>query len=70
MDRNGESSTAAVTDRAEERPLSDYLVGPALDEALAQGNEEDVDVFWPWGVEETTGGKKVKVDWRGREAIL
>lgn len=71
---NGESSTLNVVKNEEEedeRPISDYLVGSVLDDVLAQGNEEDVDVFWPWGVDENGGGsQKVKVDWRGREAIL
>lgn len=69
--------------QAEERPLSDYLVGAALDEALAKqagraagGEEETVDVFWPWEAEVEEGElasvkrRAARIDWQGREAIL
>jgi hypothetical protein len=81
----GEGSTLQGGQLAleQERPLSDYLIGTALDEAIAasanlEGEVEAVDVFWPWAVEDeeelvgsTSRKRKSKqVDWRGREAIL
>jgi len=68
----------------DERPLQQYLVGAALDEALAS-DADDLDVHWPFRALSSAGpsdgsleelkrrrkaGIATEVDWRGREAIL
>ncbi len=82
-DGDVDMSGAAEAEAQDERPLSDYLVGAALDEALAKqaasgkaDDEQTLDVFWPWeaetevGVEAGTKRKAARIDWQGREAIL
>jgi hypothetical protein len=67
---------------SDERPLQQYLVGPALDEALTV-DADDVEVHWPFRALPVAGpsdgsleelkrrrkaGTTTEVDWRGREA--
>lgn len=71
-ERAAESSQSIADDEDNQRPLSSYLVGPFLDDALAKDGSNSIEVFWPF--EEYTvkedGSRDDKVDWRGREAIL
>lgn len=75
-----DSSTSSPT---APRPLTDYLIGKTLEDALAKG-EDEIEIFWPFrqgrgseGYESVGRGVKRRkveaegqVDWRGREAIL
>jgi len=73
-----------VAQNSDETPLQQYLVGAALDEALAT-DADDVDIHWPFRALPAAGhsdgsleelkrrrkaGTATEVDWRGREAIL
>lgn len=85
-EQTGQVVGAATTPLASgsQRPLAHYLIGPALEEALAK-DPEDVEVYWPFrsppeGTALTGTLEDIKVrrkddagervDWRGREAIL
>jgi hypothetical protein len=37
-------------DEDQQRPLSSYLVGPALDDALTRDDSNSIEVFWPFEV--------------------
>lgn len=56
----------------DQRPLSDYLVGHFLEDALSRDENNTIEILWPF--EDSVGKGKGKpvgaLDWRGREAIL
>ena len=62
--KEGENNIDAEQSKPAARPSS-YLVGPQLDEALANG--EELDIFWPFEVnDQKTGGVS---DWTQAEAL-
>ncbi|QRV74185.1 actin [Ceratobasidium sp. AG-Ba] len=62
--KEGENGAEADPNKPTLRPSS-YLVGPQIDEALANG--EELDIFWPFeGSNEKTGGVS---DWTQAEAL-
>jgi actin-related protein 9 len=62
--KEGENGTEADLAKPAARPSS-YLVGPQIDEALANG--EELDIFWPFeGSNVKTGGV---ADWTQAEAL-
>lgn len=70
-ERVTESSQPTSADE-DQRPLSSYLVGPFLDDALGKDESNSIDVFWPFEEDASKQNRSRvdKVDWRGREAIL
>lgn len=66
------SSQIIPDDEDQQRPLSSYLVGPALDDALAKDDSNSIELFWPFeeSAKKQDGSRDDKIDWRGREAIL
>lgn len=70
----GDVTSSQIIDdgQGDQRPLSDYLVGHFLNDALARDEGETIDIYWPF--EDPAGKGKGKpagtIDWRGREAIL
>ena len=66
------SSQIIPADEDQQRPLSSYLVGAALDDALTRDDSDSIEVFWPFeeGAKKRDGSRDDKIDWRGREAIL
>jgi hypothetical protein len=66
-------SQRLVNGNEAQRPLSDYLVGPFLDEALSKDDANSISIHWPFeesSALERKGKQKEVVDWRGREVIL
>ncbi|KAG8709540.1 hypothetical protein FRC09_000616 [Ceratobasidium sp. 395] len=62
--REGENGAESDSNKPALRPSS-YLVGPQIDEALANG--EELDIFWPFeGDNQKTGGVS---DWTQAEAL-
>ncbi|KAJ9115257.1 hypothetical protein QFC20_001124 [Naganishia adeliensis] len=66
------SSQSIDDNEGDQRPLSDYLVGHFLEDALSRDEGNTIEICWPF--EESVGKGKGKpagtTDWRGREAIL
>ncbi|KAJ9111374.1 hypothetical protein QFC19_001142 [Naganishia cerealis] len=67
------SNQSQPEENDEQRPLSDYLVGSFLEDALSKDDANTISIYWPF--EETPDvqrkGKQAETtDWRGREAIL
>ncbi|KAJ9104533.1 hypothetical protein QFC21_002029 [Naganishia friedmannii] len=67
------SSQSLANEDEEERPLSDYLVGTFLDDALGKDDANTISIHWPFEdsrAVQPKGKQKEVVDWRGREVIL
>ncbi|KAJ9115014.1 hypothetical protein QFC22_005342 [Naganishia vaughanmartiniae] len=67
------SSQSLANEDSEERPLSDYLVGTFLDDALSKDDANTISIHWPFeesSAVQRKGKQKEVVDWRGREVIL
>lgn len=56
----------------DQRPLSDYLVGHFLEDALSRDEGNTIEICWPFEdfVGKGKGKRSGSTDWRGREAIL
>lgn len=67
------SNQNLVNEAEEERPLSDYLVGTFLDDALGKEDANTISIHWPFedsSAVQRKGKEKEVVDWRGREVVL